>query len=194
MNSFFFLIIGPAGAGKGTLISTFRERHPEFFYPLSATTRPMREGEKDGVTYHFVSDAEFDRLIAADELLEWATIHHQQRSGILKKPVLEALASGKNVMREVEILGGWPKLKASEIASHIKSIFLTVPDEETIRQRITSRSSLSDAEVERRMQTSREELKHVSEADIQIICYDGQQEQIYRQAEEFVMGVSGNNI
>ena len=81
------VVSGPTAVGKGTVVTRLRAEHPELFVSVSATTRPPRPGEVDGVHYHFVADAEFDELIATDALLEWATVHGSHRYGTPRAPV-----------------------------------------------------------------------------------------------------------
>ena len=87
------VLAGPTAVGKGTITAWIREHHPEIWISVSATTRSPRPGEVDGVHYRFVSEAEFDALVAEDELLEWAVVHRGARYGTPRGPVLEALAA-----------------------------------------------------------------------------------------------------
>ena len=86
------VISGPTAVGKGTVVQSLKARHPQVWVSVSATTRPPRPTETDGVHYHFVSSAEFDRLIASDGLLEWAVVHGRDRYGTPAAPVAEAVA------------------------------------------------------------------------------------------------------
>ena len=88
-----FVISGPSGAGKGTLVSLVRERRHDLDLTVSATTRKPREGEIDGVSYHFISEEEFTRRVDAGEFLEWAHVHGH-RYGTLKSEVDERMARG----------------------------------------------------------------------------------------------------
>ncbi len=184
--------MGPSGVGKGTMRRMFQERHPEIDFALSATTRPMRAEDKEGVIYHFVSSEEFDRLIANDELLEWAWLYNnQQRSGILKQPVLDSLARGVSVMREADILGGWPKLMQSVVRDRLRSIFLVPPSIEALERRIRARSALSDEKIAGRMATAREEMAVADRADFTVLAEENEQEKIYAQIERYILGEIG---
>ena len=88
------VVSGPTAVGKGTVVARLSAEHPEIFVSVSATTRPPRPGEIDGRHYLFVSEAEFDALIAEDALLEWAVVHGRHRYGTPRAPVLAALAAG----------------------------------------------------------------------------------------------------
>lgn len=188
----FFLLMGPSGSGKGTMEKLFRQRHPEFYYALSATTRPMRAEDREGEVYHFVSSEEFDRLIADDALLEWAWLYNnQQRSGILKQPVIDALEKGVSVMREADILGGWPKIMQSPIKDYLRGTFLMPPSIDVLERRIRSRSALSDEKIAGRMATAREEMAVADRADFQVLAEENQQEHIYAQIERYILGEIG---
>ena len=99
------VLAGPTAVGKGTVAAAVREAHPEVWISVSATTRPPRPGEENGVHYWFVSDAEFDRMIAEDDLLEWAVVHKAARYGTPRQPVELALASGQPAMLEIDLQG-----------------------------------------------------------------------------------------
>lgn len=180
------LILGVSGSGKGTMIGMLRERHPEFVYPLSLTTRPMREGEQDGQVYHFTSKEDFERAIAAGELLEYALVHQQQYSGLLKGPVMEALQAGKTVVREIDIQG-LESIKATELAAQVLSIFLLPPSLDLIKDRILKRSALTEEEVQRRLHTAIGEVEHANLCDVQILAEENQQEKIYAQMEAAIL-------
>src|SRR3989338_3507170 len=94
------LIIGPSGVGKSVILRTLREAHPELHFPRSATTRPRRDGEGNEL-YRFVSDEEFDQLIADNQFLEWAIVHGGERYGTLTEEIIPAIEEGKIVVREV---------------------------------------------------------------------------------------------
>ena len=89
------VVSGPTAVGKGTVVARLRSEHPEIFVSVSATTRPPRPDEVDGVHYLFVTEPEFDALIEENALLEWAVVHGAYRYGTPKAPVLEALAAGQ---------------------------------------------------------------------------------------------------
>ncbi len=100
------MLAGPSGVGKGTLVRRLRERLPRLHVSVSATTRPPRPGERDGVDYRFVSEEAFSRLVEAGELLEWAEVFGH-RYGTPAAPVREALAAGKDVVLEIDVQGAF---------------------------------------------------------------------------------------
>ena len=121
------LILGPSGSGKGTVLAYLKEKHPEFVFPVSCTTRSKRRNEKDGEVYNFVSSAEFEKRIENGDFLEWALVHNKHYYGTLKTPIMEALGKDKVVVREVDVQG----LKSiREIISEnqLTSVFLVVKD------------------------------------------------------------------
>ena len=119
------VLAGPSGVGKSSIVAALRERLPDLFFSVSATTRARRPGEVDGRDYHFVGNDGFDDLIARGELLEWAEIHGGlQRSGTPRAPVEEALAAGRPVLVEVD-LNGARALKAAMPES--VSVFVEPP-------------------------------------------------------------------
>ena len=104
-NRRLVVLAGPTAVGKGSVAADIREHHPEVWISVSATTRAARPGELNGVHYWFVSDEEFDRMIAEDDLLEWAVVHGQNRYGTPRQPVDLALASGRPAMLEIDLQG-----------------------------------------------------------------------------------------
>ena len=99
------VLAGPTAVGKGTVAADVRRHHPEVWISVSATTRAPRPGEEDGVHYWFVSDEEFDRMVAEDELLEWAVVHQAARYGTPREPVEQALADGRPALLEIDLQG-----------------------------------------------------------------------------------------
>lgn len=172
------LIVGPSGVGKGTLVDLLRTRHTAFFFPPSVTTRSPRAGEVDGQVYRFISDAEFERLRAADELLEWAVVHATRKYATLKTPILAAIAAGKVVVREVDIQG-LISIRDKIPASDLVSIFISPPDLETIRQRILRRQPAIDpAELARRLASAEKELAQKNLANYEVVSREGEVENL----------------
>jgi guanylate kinase len=99
------VLAGPTAVGKGSVSADIRAHHPEIWISVSVTTRAPRPGEQHGVHYWFVSEAEFDRMVDRDELLEWAVVHRAARYGTPRGPLEEALASGRLAMLEIDLQG-----------------------------------------------------------------------------------------
>ncbi|MDC3725299.1 guanylate kinase [Rhodococcus rhodochrous] len=164
------VLAGPSAVGKSTVVRLLRSRIPDLHFSVSATTRDPRPGEVDGVDYHFVGRAEFDRMIEAGELLEWADIHGGlQRSGTPAKPVLDALAEGHPVLVEVDLAGARAVRAAMQDAV---LAFLAPPSWEVLVERLTGRGTETDEVVARRLDTARSELAAQDEFDVVIINDD----------------------
>ena len=172
------VISGPAGVGKGTVVQLLRASHPEVWVSVSATTRPPRPGEVDGVHYLFTSDAEFDRLIETDGLLEWAVVHGRHRYGTPAGPVLEAAAQGRPVILEIDLQGA---RQVRESMPGAFFVFLSPPSWDELARRLVGRGTGSAEEREARLATARVELAAVAEFDTTIVNDD-----VRRAAEELV--------
>lgn len=147
------VITGPSGVGKGTLIRALRERHPELGLSVSATTRAPREGESDGVDYHFLTAEEFDRRVAADEFVEHAE-YSGNRYGTLRSE-LERNAERGGVVLEIELQGARQVRRSMPEATQI---FIAPPNPEALRERLVGRGTDSADAIERRLAVAAEEL------------------------------------
>lgn len=151
------------------MVSRLRAEHPEVFVSVSATTRPPRPGEQDGVHYLFVSAAEFDELIATDMLLEWAVVHGTHRYGTPRAPVLAALRAGRPAMLEIDLQGArqvrrrWPEARF---------VFLAPPTWGELVRRLTGRGTETAAQRERRLETARAEMDAAAEFDHVVVNAD----------------------
>ncbi len=173
------VLAGPSGVGKSTVVTCVRERLPELYFSVSATTRAARDGEVDGQHYRFVSRSEFDRMIEAGEFLEWAEIHRGlHRSGTPKAPVEAALAEGKSVLLELDLAGARNVMRSMPDAL---SVFMQPPTFEDLAARIAARGSETPETMGRRLETARVELAARSEFDIVVI-----NDEVQRTCEELV--------
>jgi guanylate kinase len=163
------VLAGPTAVGKGTVSASIRENYPDVLLSVSATTRPPRPGEIDGVHYYFVSDAEFDRMIADHELLEWAIVHNSYRYGTPKPPIDAALESGRQVLLEIDLQGARNVKKTMPSAV---LVFLLPPSWEELVRRLTGRGTEDPAEQARRLETARVELAAQDEFDAQVVNTD----------------------
>jgi guanylate kinase len=136
---------------------------------VSATTRKPRPGERDGVHYHFVSDAEFDRMIEHDELLEWATVHNSYRYGTPRPPIDAAIAEGRRVLLEIDLQGARLVRQAMPEAL---LVFLLPPTWEELVRRLVGRGTEDPAEQTRRLETARVELAAQDEFDVRVVNHD----------------------
>jgi guanylate kinase len=172
------VLAGPTAVGKGTVSADIRTHHPEVWISVSATTRSPRPGEVHGVHYWFVSEAEFDRMIEADELLEWAVVHRAARYGTPRAPVEEALAEGRLALLEIDLQGARQVHAAMPEAL---MVFLAPPTWEELVRRLEGRGTETGPERERRLETARLELAAEPEFDVTIVNAE-----IHDAAEELV--------
>jgi guanylate kinase len=148
------VITGPSGVGKGTLIRTLRERLPELELSVSATTREPRAGERDGVDYHFLTDADFQRRVDEGEFVEHAT-YSGRRYGTLRSELERRTAAGHPVVLEIEVQGARQVRAALPEAVQV---FLAPPSLDALRARLVGRGTDGPAEVQARLAVAREEL------------------------------------
>ncbi|HEY9251656.1 guanylate kinase [Nocardioides sp. NBC_00850] len=172
------VLAGPTAVGKGTVSAAVRDDHPEVFLSVSATTRKPRAGEVNGVHYLFVSDEEFDAMIAGGELLEWATVHNMARYGTPRGPVDKALAEGRPAMLEIDLQGA--RLVRETMPEAI-FVFLAPPSWEELVRRLVGRGTETEAERERRLETARVELAAEKEFDVTIVNHE-----VHQAADELV--------
>jgi guanylate kinase len=150
-----FVITGPSGVGKGTVIRALRERLPQLELSVSATTRAPRPGEVDGVDYWFLSEEEFDDRLAAGDFLEHAR-YSGARYGTLRSEVERRAASGHPVVLEIEVQGARQVRRAMPQAVQV---FLAPPSFETLRERLVGRGTDSPDEVDQRLRVATQELE-----------------------------------
>nr|WP_245725672.1 guanylate kinase [Propionibacterium cyclohexanicum] len=157
-----YVISGPTAVGKGTVVSRLQKLYPQIFVSVSATTRPPRPGEVDGVSYHFLDDRSFDQLLASGGLLEWATVHGAARYGTPREPVERAVAQGRRVVLEIDLQGA---RQVRESYPKAVQIFLAPPSWDELIRRLRGRGTETPAQQARRLRTAREELAAESEFD-----------------------------
>jgi len=163
------VLAGPTAVGKGTVAAAVRERHPDVWISVSATTRAPRPGEVDGVHYWFVSEEEFDRMVEADELLEWAVVHQAARYGTPRRPVDEALAAGRLALLEIDLQGA---RQVREAMAEARFVFLKPPSMEELVRRLVGRGTETEEERARRLVTAREEMAAEKEFDVTIVNHE----------------------
>ncbi len=160
------VLAGPTAVGKGTVSAYIRDHYPHVQLSVSATTRKPRPGEIDGVHYYFVTDDEFDRKIAAGELLEWATVHNSFRYGTPRPPIDEALAAGKRVLLEIDLQGA---RSVRSVMPEALLVFLLPPTWEELVRRLIGRGTEGPEEQQRRLETAKVELAAQDEFDAKVI-------------------------
>ena len=162
-----FIISGPAGSGKGTIVKRVREL-AEFDFSVSATTRAPRPGETEGVHYFFTDKEEFKRKIAAGEMLEHAE-YVGNYYGTPKKPVDDALSAGKNIILDIDVQGA---LQVKTKMPEAVMIFVLPPDFETLMRRIRGRGTESEEIIAKRMEKARFELLCFDRYDYAVVNRD----------------------
>ncbi len=159
------VLTGPSGVGKGTLLRSLLQRHPELYLSISATTRLPRPGEVDGRDYYFVSRSQFEQMIAQSQLLEWAE-YTGNYYGTPRQPVENQIRQGKLVVLEIELKGA---RQVRQTVPEALQIFIMPPSVSELERRIRNRGQDSEAAIARRLARAREEINAANEFDIQIV-------------------------
>ncbi len=163
-----FIVSGPSGAGKGTLVGGLRDRVPDLWVSVSATTRPARPGEVEGSHYIFLSPEEFERRVRRNEFLEHASVHGH-RYGTPRDAVEERIAEGRQVVLEIDVQGA---LQVKDAMPRSVLVFILAPSMDELKRRLSGRGSETDDEVETRMTTAQQEVALVDSYDNVVINDD----------------------
>ena len=163
------VLAGPTAVGKGTVAAYVRGHFPQVWLSVSMTTRPARPGEVDGIHYHFVDEAEFDRLAGAGEFLEYAVVHGRAKYGTPRRPVMRALAEGRLALLEIDLQGARQVRQSMPEAFFV---FLAPPSWEELVRRLVGRGTEGEPEREVRLATARRELAAAAEFDVTLVNDD----------------------
>jgi guanylate kinase len=166
MSGAILILSGPSGAGKSTIIRAASDQIGSYYFSISSTTRAPREGERDGVDYHFITREAFEAGIKSEEFLEYAEVHGNYY-GTSLKPVYAALSEGKLVIFDIDVQGH--RLARSRMGDQITSAFITPPSLAELEQRLRDRSTDSDAVISQRLHNAKEELQAIHEFDYVIL-------------------------
>lgn len=180
------VLAGPTAVGKGTVSTYIRDHYPQVWLSVSATTRPPRPGEINGVHYYFVSASDFDDLVAKGAMLEWAVVHGRNRYGTVRETVERAMAEGKSVLLEIDLQGA---RQVKETMPDANFVFLAPPSWDEMVRRLVGRGTETPEEQQQRLETAKLELAAEPEFDHTVINDD-----VQRAAEELVslMGLVPN--
>lgn len=170
VRGLLLILSSPSGAGKSTLARRLIEKNDHMKFSISATTRAPRPGEEDGREYYFRSHTEFNQMVSKGEMLEYATVF-ENSYGSPRKPVLDAMNAGQDVIFDVDWQGG-QQIRASDLAEHVVSVFLLPPSIEELERRLKMRGQDSSETVARRMAQSRSEISHWQEYDYVLVNKD----------------------
>lgn len=172
MKGRILLISGPSGSGKSTLINRLMKEEKDIYFSISCTTREIRQGEKDGVDYYFLSVDEFKKGIENDEFLEWALVH-KNYYGTSLKPVLKAFEENKVVIFDIDVQGF--DIARSKFKDEITSVFITTKSSTELRTRLEKRGTNSQEDIERRLNNAVGEMSHIKDYDFLLINDDLEQ-------------------
>lgn len=163
-----FVISGPAGVGKGTLVARIRELRPDLELTVSATTRQPRPGEIPGVSYHFLSDDEFSHRVEEGLFLEWAQVH-AHRYGTLMSEATERMNRGASVILEIDCQGGF---NVKKVWPDAVLIFIEPPSFEELEHRLRGRGTEDEAQITLRLADAKAEIEAAKKYDVRIVNDD----------------------
>ena len=169
MKGNLLVISGPSGSGKSSLMKELLSAIGDSYFSISSTTRAVREGEQDGVNYHFISKAEFEQDIDAGFFLEWAKVHDNYY-GTSLKPILKELHEGKLVICDIDVQGH--KIAREKFGNLITSVFITTPDQKSLKERLINRGTDSYEVIEKRLLNAVSEMTRMREYDYLLVNDD----------------------
>lgn len=163
------VISGPSGSGKSSLMKEVLKEIGDSYFSISSTTRAPREGEIDGINYHFISKTEFEKDIEEGFFLEWAKVHDNYY-GTSLKPILKALHEGKLVIFDIDVQGH--KIAKEKFSNLITSVFITTPDQKSLQDRLIKRGTDTQESIEKRLANAISEMTRMREYDYLLINDD----------------------
>lgn len=163
-----FVVSGPSGSGKGTLLAKVRAARPDLGLTVSATTRSPRKGEVDGVDYHFLSDDCFDRMVDGNEFLEWANVHGHKYGTPLSE-VTKCIDAGRSVILEIDVQGA---LNVRKVYPDAVLVFIEPPSLKVLEKRLRGRGTEDESSIELRLANAVGELELADQYDVRIVNDD----------------------
>lgn len=184
MQGRFILVIGPSGSGKGTLINHIRPLFPSLVYPKSATTRALRDGEKHGEHYYFLSREDFQKRVQRGDFLEWAE-YGGNYYGTLSSEVIPLLVENKTALKELEVQGA-RQVRSTLPHDQLTIIFVNAGSWDEMEARIRARAPISEIELEKRKERYEDEMGFMAEADFVVDNPSGKIEEAKVQFEHII--------
>ncbi len=160
------VLSGPSGCGKSSLVGEILKEYHDIYFSISTTTRAMREGEREGVDYHYISKEQFESEIEAGLFLEWAKVHDNYY-GTSLKAVQEALDEGKLVIFDIDVQGH--EIVKAKFDDILTSLFITTPNSQILKERLVGRGTDSLEVIEKRLVNSRQEMERIGEYDFLLV-------------------------
>ncbi len=164
-NPLLLVLSGPSGVGKDLLLARLREAGRPYHFTVTATTRPKRSGEHDGIDYHFVSTPQFESMIANEELLEWANVFGNYY-GVPKSQVIDAMARGQDVILKIDVQGAET---VRNLVPDALFIFLAPPSDAELERRLRGRNTEADDALNTRIEQARNELQEAEKFDYTVV-------------------------
>ncbi|MDY6911765.1 MAG: guanylate kinase [Chloroflexota bacterium] len=181
-HTLLIIISGCSGVGKDAIIVRMKALGAPFFYAVTATSRPQRFGEIDGVDYHFIDKARFQEMIGNGEFLEWANVYGNLY-GVPRKTVEQAMAEGKDAIIKVDIQGA---ATIKRIEPDAVSIFIAPPSMEELQRRLIERKTETGVDLELRLHTAREEMENISSFDHVVISHSNEIDRAIKDIESVI--------
>lgn len=182
------VISGPSGAGKGTLVTKLLDQDPSFAFSVSVTTRGRRENEIEDVHYHFISEAEYDKLLSEDAFLEHASVHGH-RYGTLKSEVYERIDRGQNVLLDIDPQGARAVMEKEK---NCVSVFILPPSYHDLKVRLHTRNTENEEEIQRRLNNARGEIAQMDK--YRYLVVNDELETAYEQLISIVRAEKQNSV
>lgn len=177
------VLSGPSGVGKDAVLSRMRELDRPYHFTVTATTRPLRQGERDGVDYIFVSEPRFRRMIRDEQLLEWAEVYGNLY-GVPKAQVTDALGKGRDAIIKADVQGA---ATIRKLAPEALLIFLAPLNDAELKRRLGARMTESPEALALRLETAKEEMKQASSFDYVVVNHEGLLDAAVREIDDIVV-------